>query len=222
MSAGNVIVRFSGVSFAYDSRHPLLEEVDFSVRSGSRITLMGQNGAGKSSLFKLITGEAKPTSGRVSLSPPTASVALARQVMPTEVRDLTVREYFATAFAEKKYDLDRLIANVFDIVHLTVSLDKMMSELSGGQQARALLAYALIQEPDVLLLDEPTNNLDQYGIDHLTAFLMMYEKTCIVISHDSDFLNAFSDGVLYLDAATQKIEQYTGNYTDVVEGFWPT
>ena len=66
-------------------------------------------------------------------------------------------------------------------------------------------------------MDEPTNNLDQQGIEHLTGFLMMYEKTVIVISHDADFLNAFSDGVLYLDVFTHKIEQYTGNYYDVVE-----
>ena len=68
-----------------------------------------------------------------------------------------------------------------------------------------------------MLLDEPTNNLDQEGIDHLTAFLMMYEKTVIVISHDADFLNAFTDGVLYLDVHTQKVEQYVGNYYTVVE-----
>jgi len=71
--------------------------------------------------------------------------------------------------------------------------------------------------PDLLLLDEPTNNLDAEGIGHLTYFLMMYEKTCLVISHDSEFLNAFTDGVLYLDNHTHKIEQYTGNYLNVIE-----
>ncbi len=217
MANDNVILRFSDVTFEYDHIRTLLDEVSFSVRTGSRITLMGQNGAGKSSLFKLITGELKPTSGRISLTPQDATIAIARQVMPEEMLSLSVREYFATAFSETKYNLDKLIADVFDIVHLALPLDKNVGEFSGGQQARLLLAYALIQNPDILLLDEPTNNLDQYGIDHLTVFLMMYEKTCLVISHDADFLNAFSDGVLYLDAATQKIEQYTGNYNDVVE-----
>jgi len=217
MATDNVILRFSEVSFEYDHRRTLLDEVSFSVRTGSRITLMGQNGAGKSSLFKLITGELAPSSGRVSRTPPDATIAIARQVMPEEALGQSIREYFATALANKKYNLDRLIHEVFDIVHLALPLDKKVSEFSGGQQARLLLAYALIQNPDILLLDEPTNNLDQYGIEHLTAFLMMYEKTCLVISHDADFLNAFSDGVLYLDAATQKVEQYTGTYSDVVE-----
>ena len=66
------------------------------------------------------------------------------------------------------------------------------------------------------MLDEPTNNLDKAGIEHLTKFLMDYKKTCVVISHDSGFLNAFTSGVLYLDIFTRKVEQYAGNYLDVV------
>src|ERR1019366_7292870 len=93
--------------------------------------------------------------------------------------------------------------------------DRIIRSFSGGQQARLLLASALIQDPDLLLLDEPTNNLDKAGIEHLTKFLVEYEKTCIVISHDAEFLNAFTDGVLYLDVFTRKIEQYNGNYIAV-------
>jgi ATP-binding cassette subfamily F protein 3 len=101
-------------------------------------------------------------------------------------------------------------------VNLHADFEKKIQEFSGGQQARLLLASALIQDPDVLLLDEPTNNLDHSGIEHLTAFLRAYEKTCLVISHDADFLNAFTDGVLYLDVHTQKVEQYVGNYHDLL------
>ena len=212
-----VILRFSDVTFEYSHGKPLLTEASFSVRTGSRITLMGQNGAGKSTLFKLITGEAKPNEGSISITPKGASIAIARQVMPKDLAELTVRDYFATAFSEKKYNLDKLIREVFEIVNVDLPLDKVVKKLSGGQQARLLLAHALIQNPDILLLDEPTNNLDQTGIEHLTGFLMMYEKTVLVISHDADFLNAFSDGVLYLDVFTKKVEQYSGNYYDVVE-----
>ncbi|MEO8065808.1 MAG: ATP-binding cassette domain-containing protein [Candidatus Doudnabacteria bacterium] len=217
MANDNVILRFSDVSFEFEHKKPLLDEASFSVRQGSRITLMGQNGAGKSSLFKLITRELKPNSGSIHITPKDASIAIARQVMPVKMQSFTIREYFATAFSEIKYNLDKLINEVFEIVNLRLPLDRTVKELSGGQQARLLLAHALIQNPDILLLDEPTNNLDQQGIEHLTGFLMAYEKTCIVISHDADFLNAFSDGVLYLDNFTHKIEQYTGNYGDAVE-----
>lgn len=217
MRQDNVILRFSEVSFDFGHDKKLLDDASFSVRGGSRITLMGQNGAGKSTLFKMITGEIKPKSGGIYFTPTDATIAIAHQVMPQELIELTIREYFATAFNEIKYNLDKLIADVFGVVNLELSLEKKIKELSGGQQARILLAHALIQNPDILLLDEPTNNLDQAGIEHLTGFLMMYEKTCIVISHDADFLNAFSDGVLYLDVFTHKIEQYTGNYYDVVK-----
>jgi ATP-binding cassette subfamily F protein 3 len=178
---------------------------------------MGQNGAGKSTIFKLITKELQPKEGGVFLTPKETTIGIARQVIPQEQMDLTVRDYFAMAFSEKKYDLDKHIKNVLEVVNLNAPLDRIIRSFSGGQQARLLLAYALIQNPDVLLLDEPTNNLDQTGIEHLTGFLMMYEKTCMVISHDAEFLNAFTDGVIYLDVFTHKTEQYTGNYFDVVE-----
>ncbi len=213
----SVILRFSEVSFEYSHNKPLLDEASFSVRSGSRITLMGQNGAGKSTLFKMITGEIKPSNGEIHITPKDVSIAIARQVMPQDLADLSVRDYFATAFTEKKYNLDKLIKDIFEVVNVNLPLEKKVREFSGGQQARLLLAHALIQNPDILLLDEPTNNLDQAGIEHLTGFLMMYEKTVLVISHDADFLNAFSDGVLYLDVYTHKIEQYSGNYFDVVD-----
>lgn len=216
--ANETILRFSNVSFEYGHHKMTLDEASFSIREGSKLTLMGQNGAGKSTLFKLITKELKPTEGDVFFTPKDLSVAIAHQVMRKEFLDLTLREYFATAFTEKKYNLDKLIKDVFEVVNLIVTdLDKKVKELSGGQQARLLLSYALIQNPDILLLDEPTNNLDQTGVEHLTGFLMLYEKTVLVISHDADFLNAFSDGVLYLDVFTHKVEQYSGNYFDVVQ-----
>src|SRR6187549_2430728 len=108
MANDNVIVRFSEVSFKHDHHKQVLDEASFTVRTGSRITLMGQNGAGKSTLFKMITGETKVDAGRITITPKEASIAIAHQVMPKPMLDLTVREYFATAFHETKYELDKL------------------------------------------------------------------------------------------------------------------
>jgi len=216
MNHGNVIVRFDEVTFQYDDTKTILEETSFSVRENAKITIMGQNGAGKSTIFKLITGELKPTSGNILLNKD-AKIAIATQVMKQEYLDKTVEEFFAGAFAESHYNLPKRIADVLDVVHLPAPMDKKIREFSGGQQARLLLAFALIQEPDILFLDEPTNNLDAEGIAQLTAFLIMYPKTCMVISHDANFLNAFTHGVLYLDSYTKKVEQYVGDYYEVLE-----
>lgn len=216
MSTSETILSFDKVSFEFEPKKPLLDLVDFSVRRDTKITIMGQNGAGKSTILKLITGELKAKEGSVNVVP-RLSIATAHQVIRPEDRELTVREFFQKNFKEKQYDIDRKIDEVLDVVHLQAPHDRLVKSFSGGQQARLLLASALIQDADLLLLDEPTNNLDKEGIGHLTAFLIMYEKTCIVISHDADFLNCFTEGVLYLDSHTRKVEQYVGNYFDAVD-----
>ena len=219
MAKDEAILRFEKVSFGYKDTKPLIEEVDFSIRRGTKTTIMGQNGSGKSTLFKLITGNILPTGGKINIVNG-VSIALSRQVVPRDELDLTVREFFQKCFTEKKYDIDPRIDDVLEVVNLKDHIkvhDRIVRTFSGGQQARLLLASALIQEPDLLLLDEPTNNLDKAGIEHLTKFIVEHSKTCIVISHDADFLNSFTDGVLYLDVFTQKIEQYVGNYFDVRE-----
>ncbi|MFH1423334.1 MAG: ABC-F family ATP-binding cassette domain-containing protein [Candidatus Nealsonbacteria bacterium] len=226
MSTEEVILRFDEVSFSHGHNKHILNEVDFSVRRGSKITLMGQNGAGKSTIFHLITGALKPDSGAVHLGPG-LTVAAAKQVIPRTESELTLREFFQNCFSvqggsasggkEKVYDIDPKIDKVLAVVNLAADHERLIKSFSGGQQARLLLASAIIQNPDLLLLDEPTNNLDKEGITHLTKFLVDYQKTCIVISHDADFLNTFTQGVLYLDVFTRKIEQYTGNYFDLLK-----
>lgn len=178
---------------------------------------MGQNGAGKSTLFKLITREIDPTSGSISVDKRLV-VATAHQVIAKDELDGTVEEYFQKVLGGVEiHELKSRLSKVLGVVNLSAPLDKIISSFSGGQQARLLLASALIQDPDLLLLDEPTNNLDYMGIAHLTEFLMDYSKSVIVISHDAEFLNAFTQGVLYLDSFTKKVEQYAGDYNDVVE-----
>lgn len=214
--ANEVILRFDEVTFEYQENKPILDEASFSVRTGSKITLMGQNGAGKSTIFELIKGNLKPKKGTVSVTNG-ATIATAQQVIAREDLKLTIEDYFAKAFEEYPKNLLSQVSKVMEAVNLDLPVNYVVGDLSGGQQARLLLAFALIQNPDILLLDEPTNNLDKEGIGHLITFLMMYEKTLIVISHDADFLNCFTEGVIYLDANTKKLETYVGDYYSVVE-----
>src|SRR3989344_973161 len=222
-------IRFEKVSFGYGHNKPILEEVDFPIRRGMKMAVMGQNGAGKSTLFALMAGMLESESGIIHVSRG-MTIATAPQVLPRDQIELTLREFFQKCFSEPSlrqgssearpvYDIDPRIDEVLEIVNLkghTKVHDRVMKSFSGGQEARRHLASALIQNPDLLLLDEPTNNLDTAGIEHLTKFLVDYEKTCIVISHDAEFLNAFTTGVLYLDVFTRKVEQYHGNYNTVL------
>lgn len=219
MSRDETIVRFEKVSHEFGAKKPILDEASFSLRRGTKIALMGQNGAGKSTIFKLIIKSEIPESGKINVASG-ISIATARQVIPRAELKLTVREFFERVFEKKIYDIDPRIDDALEVVNLKNHEkihDRIVGSFSGGQQARLLLASALIQDPDLLLLDEPTNNLDKAGIEHLTKFLVEYDKTCIVISHDAHFLNAFTHGVLYLDVHTHKVEQYVGNYSDVLK-----
>lgn len=217
MAKNETVIKFQEVDFEYkESKKIILQEANFTVRKGMKITLMGQNGAGKSTIFKMIMKELKPDAGRV-LVDQGLTIAISKQVMEKRYMEMTLREFFESVFDEKIYDIDRKIAVVLDAVNFSAPYEKQIKDFSGGQQARLLLAQALIADPDILLLDEPTNNLDTDGIDHLIGFLMMYEKTVMVISHDADFLNLFTDGVLYLDVTTKTVSQHMGNYYDVVE-----
>ena len=223
MSNGGRVINFSDVTYEHNPKTKILEDANFSVRRGAKMTLMGQNGAGKSTIFKLITGDLKPEEGKINITQG-VTMAISRQVIPQDEMGLTMREFFEKVFSEKVYNIDPKIDEILKVVNLGTTdkeisaelKERKMSAFSGGQQARLLLASALIQNPDVLLLDEPTNNLDTEGIDHLTTFLKDYKKTVLVISHDADFLNAFTHGVLYLNVQTLTVEQYDGNYTSVV------
>lgn len=224
MSRNAGLITFNEVSYEHEPLKPILIESSFSIRRGAKFTLMGQNGAGKSTIFGLIVGLYEPDEGDINIMPRT-SIAVSRQVIPRTELELTVREFFEKCFDEKIYNIDPKIDDVLDVVNLSpkdkeiakVFKERTIKSFSGGQQARFLLASALIQNPDVLLLDEPTNNLDKEGIEHLTDFLKEYRKTVIVISHDSDFLNAFTHGVLYLNTQTHAVEKYDGNYNDVLK-----
>ncbi len=216
MSNDNVIIRFDKVTYEYNEKKQILDEATFTVRKNSIVTIMGQNGAGKSTIFKLLLGKLKPQSGKIHLENG-ATVGIAEQMIPQEKLNLSVLDYFKSGIKEFNPGDEGFVVKTMRTVNLDVPLEKEVMQLSGGQKARLLLAAALYSDPDILLLDEPTNNLDKSGIEHLTDFLINYKKTCIVISHDAPFLNSFTDGVLNLDVHTHKVEQFAGNYYDVLE-----
>ncbi|MFH1973103.1 MAG: ATP-binding cassette domain-containing protein, partial [Patescibacteria group bacterium] len=216
MDHGNVIIRFSDVSFGYDEDHPTLEEASFSVRKNAKVTIMGQNGAGKSTILKLITGELSPRDGGVHIQKG-ATIATALQIIPRERMKNTIRNYFSQTFTKTIYNFDRHITNILKIVNLSTPLNKKLNEFSNNQQTHLLLAYTLIQKPNILLLNEPTNNLNKNNIKHLTKFLIIYPKTILIISHNTNFLNTFTKNILHLNIFTHTIKQYINNYLIIIK-----
>ncbi|MFW0862482.1 MAG: ATP-binding cassette domain-containing protein [Candidatus Komeilibacteria bacterium] len=117
-----VVLRFSDVTFEYKEKKPLLDEANFSIRKGAKVTLMGQNGSGKSTIFNLIKGQLKPKKGQVSYKGD-ATVATAEQIVKHEDFDLSIDEYFAKAFTDIVPGLKSQIAKVLDAVNLDIPMD---------------------------------------------------------------------------------------------------
>src|SRR6195952_3560474 len=206
------------------------------IPSGAKVGLVGRNGVGKSTLFRLILGEFQPDGGEIGL-PRLARVASVDQEHPAtpvslldtilaadEQRDALHAE-LETAEPERiadiyarltEIDADRAPARASEILaglgFSTAALDRPMSEFSGGWRMRVALAAALFAEPDLLLLDEPTNYLDLEGAMWLEARLRKYPNAAIIISHDRELLNNSVDAILHLHQG--KLELYTGGYDD--------
>lgn len=208
---GETLLRFDEITFGYNENKLLLKEANFLVRRSAKLTLMGQNGAGKSTIFKMILGELTPLEGRI-IKDKNLTVAVGEQFIPQERWSETCLEFLASAFKEKVYDIEPRAKKMLEKLDFVIDINKQIKDLSGGQKARLLIAKAFITNADIILLDEPTNNLDKESVKKLTEFMRNYPGTAIVISHDENFLNSFTHGIIYVNSQFQKIEQYVGNY----------
>jgi ATP-binding cassette subfamily F protein 3 len=213
----------------------LLNNVSVNIPAGHRVGLVGPNGVGKSTLFKLITGDLASDGGDIALIKG-ASLAMVRQDLPeddTPIIDIVLAADIERAEllreAETTADIDRIgyiyerlnEINAYEAPSRAAAIlaglgfdekaqANPISFFSGGWRARVALAAVLFKQPNVLLLDEPTNHLDFESLIWLENFLMRYRETLIIISHDRDILNKTVDHILHLEH--QKLVQYTGNY----------
>src|SRR3989344_4893176 len=120
--SNETIVRFDNVYFEHGVNKPILEEASFTIRRGTKLTLMGQNGAGKSTIFGLISGLYVPESGIINIVKG-VSIATSRQIISKEEIDLTVWEFFEKSFKHKVYDIDPKIDEALEVVNLKGHVD---------------------------------------------------------------------------------------------------
>jgi ATP-binding cassette subfamily F protein uup len=212
----------------------LLDKAAFSLEAGERLGLIGRNGAGKSSLLKIIAGLEKPDDGLLQMTQGLRICYVPQEPVfdaQASVFD-TVSEGVAEAKAVRQQyeehaegvDLDALQTRIealdawtweqrVDTTLAQLHLDgtRVVGELSGGMKKRVALAQALVAVPDVLLLDEPTNHLDLDSIAWLEELLIGFKGSVMLITHDRAFLDNVATRILELDRGT--IRSYPGNFS---------
>lgn len=213
----------------------ILDNLSFQVATKQHVCLVGRNGAGKSTIFKLIEKEALPDAGTVEVAKNWKILAV-KQEMPDG--SMTPLE-FLLAQDKERSELFTQLENcedmniISDIYERLEQIDaysaeakaskilkglgfddtqqnQLLQNFSGGYRMRVALAATLFLSPDLLLLDEPTNHLDFEATKWLQIFLKEYSKSFILISHDRDFINNTSDYILHLK--NKKIGKYKGNF----------
>ncbi len=178
----------------------LLDSVDLHVEPGDRACLVGRNGAGKSSLLKILQGEIAPDSGEI-VNPNKSRVAYLPQNLPEgisgNVEEIVSSWISKPEHADVGWSSHHVVGKLLS--HLGLDAHSDYGELSGGQKRRVLLARALACEPDLLLLDEPTNHLDIDSICWMEEFLLRHCKTILFVTHDRAFLRRMANKIIDLD-----------------------
>jgi ATP-binding cassette subfamily F protein 3 len=212
------------------------DRASVTIPDGTKVGLVGRNGVGKSTLFKLIVGDLAAQEGDILLPKaakigsvdqehPATPVTLLDTILAADTRREALNAQLETAEPEhlaeiyqhlNAIDADRAPARAAEILSglgfSNADLERPMAEFSGGWRMRVALAAALFAEPDLLLLDEPTNYLDLEGALWLEARLKKYPKTALIVSHDRELLNNSVDAILHLSEG--KLDLYTGGYDD--------
>jgi ATP-binding cassette subfamily F protein uup len=181
------------------SAAPLLDQVDFQVEAGERICLLGRNGAGKTSLMRIITGEETPNEGELIL-PDASKVTRLIQEIPEDITGTVMEVLHSGLRADRHEEEWQTDVRLEDLCgEMKLPADHEFSALSGGLKRRVLLARALAGQPDILLLDEPTNHLDLESLGWFQNFLLESKITLFFVTHDRAFLRKLATRIVELD-----------------------
>jgi cell division transport system ATP-binding protein len=209
------MIELSKISVSFDGQM-VLDKVDFSLKRGEFVYLVGQTGAGKSSLMRLMYFDLRPNSGRVrvagfdSSTVTAAEVPLLRRKLGIVFQDFKLLEdrtvYENVAFAlyvtnAKRIDIKKKVLHALADVGLSHKRNQKPSELSGGEQQRVVIARALINEPAILIADEPTGNLDPTSSAEIMELLMkinMRGTSVLMATHNYDIVKKYPSRIVQL------------------------
>jgi len=226
------MVRFSGVYKSYDNGTKAIKGIDLRIDDGEFVFLIGPSGSGKSTIVKLITGEVRPTEGRVIVNgfnvgaARLSAIPKLRRTLGVIFQDFRLIEkktvYENVAFAMRvigasRRSIQERVPVILDLVGLSHKAHRFPHELSGGEQQRVAVARALINNPKIILADEPTGNLDPARSREIILLLDKINSlgtTIIAVTHERDIVNSLSKRVVAIDGG-KIISDKTGGYYSI-------
>jgi len=198
------MIQLTNISKRYGTQE-LFNDVNLRMNSGQRIGLVGRNGTGKSTLFKLVLGEEFYDDGEISI-PKNYKIGTLKQHLEFH-EDSLVDEVSLSLADDDKFSVYKVEKILFGLGFIQEDLVKSPLSFSGGYQIRINLAKLLITEPNMLLLDEPTNYLDILSLRWLKSFLRSFDGEVILITHDRNFMDAVTTHTMGLTRKTLSIIQ---------------
>lgn len=211
------MIKFNKVSLKYDKDSYAIHDLSLKINEGEFVFIVGKTGAGKSTLFKLLTRELVPTSGSIKVFKDNIEY-ISNKLLPYYRRQLGVifqdfklledrNAYENVAFAQEvigvnSFKIRKRVLKILNIVGLRNKVSKMPYELSGGEKQKVAIARALINKPKILLADEPTGNLDEVSTNEIMNLLNSINQngtTVVVITHDMHLVNRMNKRVIKLD-----------------------
>ncbi|CEK32227.1 ABC transporter ATP-binding protein [[Clostridium] sordellii] len=211
VSSGNDVLEVKDLSMGYGERI-LFKDINFNIYRGEKVALIGANGIGKSTLFKIIMNEIVPLTGNTKLGT-NVYVDYFHQEQKTLNLDNTIIDEIWNDHPNLNQTTLRNMLGSF--LFEDEEVFKKISTLSGGERARVAILKLILSNSNFLLLDEPTNHLDIDSKEVLEEALLNYTGTLFTISHDRYFLNTVVDKILVLDS--EGITEYLGNYNYYME-----
>lgn len=220
------MIRFNKVSLKYDKDTYAVQDLSLKIDEGEFVFIVGKTGAGKSTLFKLLTRELKPTSGSIKVFKDNIEYISNRQ-LPYYRRKLGVifqdfklledRNVFENvAFAQEvigvnSFKIKKHVIKILNLVGLRNKATKMPQELSGGEKQKVAIARAIINKPRILLADEPTGNLDEMSTNEIIGLLDTINQngtTVVIITHDMHLVERMNRRVIRLDEGNLIYDDY--------------